>query len=236
MKWTYNRLDIVRPGLFGMTVAADSRRMEFDAKNEILMYHQTPVDYVFIGDSITHMWELQAYFKQNGWFIANRGIGGDTTKYVLKRFEADVLQLKPRVAVIMIGINNTGVLDEWNEKVRKQPNDLLKEITMDIEEMLELTISANIIPVVCSVLPTCTSMNTTTVIRNELIVRINAELRGITEKRNTSFVDFHRHMTLPDGLTMRDELVFDGIHPNVRGYNVMAQELKVTLEGLVSRE
>ena len=81
-----------------MTVAADSRRMEFDAKNEILIFHQTPVDYVFIGDSITHMWELQAYFKPNGWSIANRGIGGDTTKYVLKRFEADVLQLKPKSA------------------------------------------------------------------------------------------------------------------------------------------
>ncbi|BBH20508.1 hypothetical protein Back11_18530 [Paenibacillus baekrokdamisoli] len=232
MKWTHNRLDIVRPGLFGMTVAADSRRMEFDAKNEILMYHQTPVDYVFIGDSITHMWELQAYFKHSGWFIANRGIGGDTTEYVLKRFEADVLQLKPKVVVIMIGINNTWGLDEWNEIVRKHPDDLYKEITWDIDQMLIHAIDANITPVLCSILPTCTTMSTTTAVRNETIVRINSELRQIANNRNAIFVDYHSKMTLPDGLAMREELVFDGIHPNVRGYNVMAQVLQETLNDL----
>lgn len=229
MEWIHNRLNIARPGLFGLAVAADNRRAEFDAHNEILMYHQTPVDVVFMGDSITHLWEVRAYFGRSGKFLVNRGIGGDTTKYALRRFEADVLQLKPKVAVIKIGINNTWAMDVWIEKDRKSPDDLFKEITEDIRDMAAQALAANITPVVCSILPICITMNINTAKRNELVVRINAELQQLAGKQDILFVDYHRHMTMPDGLTMREELVYDGIHPNVRGYNIMAQALQETL-------
>jgi lysophospholipase L1-like esterase len=64
---------------------------------------------VFLGDSITQLWgdALPAAFP--GVKIANRGISGDTTRGVLIRLQEDVLSLKPRAVVLLIGTND---LDE----------------------------------------------------------------------------------------------------------------------------
>ena len=97
------RINFVKPGIFTVQAAADSRRVEFDTKNEVIVTNKVPVDFVFIGDSITHAWELNAYFGKMGRLILNRGIGGDTSEYLLRRFEADVLQLKPKYCVMLIG-------------------------------------------------------------------------------------------------------------------------------------
>ena len=90
------RSQVVNPGLFSVGVAADSRRGEFDFGNESLVLQEMRPDFVFIGDSITHLWELQAFFGSTGKVLINRGIGGDISTYVLKRFEADVIQLQPK--------------------------------------------------------------------------------------------------------------------------------------------
>lgn len=58
---------------FSRTAAADSRRKEFDIKNHSLIYTDQKPDFLFIGDSITHYWELNAYFNLPGQLIVNRG-------------------------------------------------------------------------------------------------------------------------------------------------------------------
>ena len=94
---------IIKPPLFG--TAADACRMFFDYGNDQLVNGHFPVDVVFIGDSITHMWEVQSYFGHLG-HIVNRGISGDVAEIMIKRLEADAVQLKPRICVSLIGINN----------------------------------------------------------------------------------------------------------------------------------
>lgn len=61
---------------------------------------------VFLGDSITQGWGggLGAAFP--GVKVANRGIGGDTTRGVLIRLQDDVLALKPSAIVLLIGTND----------------------------------------------------------------------------------------------------------------------------------
>ncbi len=61
---------------------------------------------VFLGDSITQMWndDLGGHFP--GLQIANRGISGDTTRGVLIRLQEDVLALHPRGLVLLIGTND----------------------------------------------------------------------------------------------------------------------------------
>lgn len=71
-------------------------------------------DVVFIGDSITQGWEGAGKKAWAEHFAAfkpvNLGIGGDQTGHVLWRItEGKELEpLKPKLAVIMIGTNNTG--------------------------------------------------------------------------------------------------------------------------------
>lgn len=73
-------------GYYSEVVAADSRRKEFNIKNHSLMYSNQKPDFIFAGDSITHFWELNAYFRNPNLFIINRGIAGDNTTYLRKRF------------------------------------------------------------------------------------------------------------------------------------------------------
>src|SRR5258708_5631418 len=65
---------------------------------------------VFLGDSITDGWKLDQYFAGKAYI--NRGISGQTTPQMLIRFRPDVIDLKPRVVVILAGTNdlagNTG--------------------------------------------------------------------------------------------------------------------------------
>ena len=61
---------------------------------------------VFLGDSITQEWgdKFRGHFE--GVKVANRGISGDTTRGVLIRLKEDVLSLKPKGVVILIGTND----------------------------------------------------------------------------------------------------------------------------------
>ena len=71
------------------------------------------VDLLMIGDSITHGWEgrgkqvwSEYYAKRNAF---NIGYSGDRTEHVIWRLQhGEVDGISPKLAVIMIGTNNTG--------------------------------------------------------------------------------------------------------------------------------
>jgi hypothetical protein len=99
---------------------------------------------VFMGNSITEMWKdaNPDFFKENPY--VNRGIGGQTTPQMLLRFRQDVIDLQPKVVVILAGTNdiagNTGPMT-------------LEQIHDNILSMVELAKANSIKPIVCSVLP-----------------------------------------------------------------------------------
>ena len=61
---------------------------------------------VFLGDSITQGWGDRLETSFPGMKVANRGISGDTTRGVLIRLKDDVLSLRPRAVVLLIGTND----------------------------------------------------------------------------------------------------------------------------------
>ncbi|MBT2757808.1 G-D-S-L family lipolytic protein [Mesobacillus foraminis] len=224
------RPDLVRPGMFGGVVSADTRRNVFDYHNEVLISHGAEIEFLFIGDSITDMWDIETYFGGHGKRILNRGIGGDMTPYLLRRFEADCVQLKPQYAIILIGVNNTWALDAWREMDRKEPEAIQAEIVGDILEMVDTAKRNAIVPVMCSILPTRIDTNKQTGQRNELIIEINKQLREEAAQQNVPFVDYHSYMVDGDGKTLLPGLAEDGLHPHVLGYNIMAEALRKELK------
>lgn len=64
---------------------------------------------VFLGDSITQGWgaDFKGFFE--GAKLANRGIGGDTTRGMLIRLREDVLALNPGAIVMLMGTNDLEV-------------------------------------------------------------------------------------------------------------------------------
>jgi lysophospholipase L1-like esterase len=61
---------------------------------------------VFFGDSITQGWGGQLENSFAGMKVANRGISGDTTRGMLNRLQSDVLDLKPKALVLLMGTND----------------------------------------------------------------------------------------------------------------------------------
>lgn len=61
---------------------------------------------VFLGDSITQGWGDDLGGSFPGVKVANRGISGDTTRGMLIRLSEDVLALRPRGVVLLMGTND----------------------------------------------------------------------------------------------------------------------------------
>jgi lysophospholipase L1-like esterase len=219
---------LLRPGPFGTAAAADSRRTEFDLKNECILSRNLAVDTVFIGDSITHFWELPAYFTAAGGLIINRGIAGDTTGFMVRRFGGDAVQLHPRRVIILAGINDLWDLEAfpWNiDPPVPDPVALAGQVVTNLRRMAEASLNAGIMPVLCSILPTSMEWTTRTAERNRLVVRINSELRKAAEDFGVPYVDYHSALADRDGLSLRSGLSRDGLHPHQAGYRVMAETL-----------
>ena len=64
---------------------------------------------VFFGDSITQGWGADFKKSFEGMKLANRGIGGDTTRGMLIRLQEDVLSLHPKAVVLLMGTNDIEV-------------------------------------------------------------------------------------------------------------------------------
>ena len=229
---TDTRPQLIKPGVFGVIVAADARRGVFDAHNESLLAKHSAVDAVFMGDSITDMWAIDAYFEGTQGLLVNRGIGGDSTEFVRRRFTADVVQLHPRLVVLMIGVNNFWDLDTWwDASLLKTPQEIEESVISDISAMAKDALTHNIQVALCSILPTNVPFNGNTAIRNKTIKQVNERLKHIAQElQGIVFVDYHSHLVGDDGLTLRDGMADDGLHPHINGYNIMADVLLDTLK------
>lgn len=167
---------------------------------------------VFMGNSITIGWlkTHPEFFKGKPYF--NRGISGQTTPQMLLRFRQDVIDLKPRVVVILAGTNdiagNTGPMT-------------LKQIMDNLRSMVEIASANQIAVVLSSVLPAEDYPWRPGLKPNEKIPALNAMIRAYCENSEAVYLDYFSAMTnAKNGLDK--DLAHDGVHPTKKGYEMMA--------------
>ena len=174
---------------------------------------------VFMGDSITEGWGMKATATtpDRGEFFpgkpyVNRGISGQTTPQMLVRFRQDVIDLKPRVVVVLAGTNdiaeNTGTAT-------------LKEIGNNIASMSELARANGIAVVLCSVLPASDFPWHPGLEPAPKVKALNAWIKEYAAKSGLAYVDYYTRMVNSEG-GLKAELSPDGVHPNRAGYEIMA--------------
>ncbi len=169
---------------------------------------------VFFGDSITDIWKLEDSFPGKPYL--NRGIGGQTTPQMLVRFRQDVIDLHPKVVVILAGTNdiagNTGPMR-------------LEDIEADYASLAELARANHIAMVFSSVLPvhnyTPKSQDFFAQRSPEKILALNHWLKDYCAAQGLVYLDYFAAMVDDKGLLKRD-LAADGLHPNAAGFKIMA--------------
>lgn len=177
-------------------------------------------DIVFMGNSITEVWAKvdSAFFAEHN--FVGRGISGQTSCEMLVRFRRDVIDLKPRVVLILAGIND---IAENNGVIK------LENVLGNIMSMCELAKVNGIRPVLCSVLP-CNHLFW----RKELkpagkVKELNGMIIDYAQAEGLTYVDYYTPMAMPDG-SLNPEYTDDGCHPTLPGYKVMEDTLLARLK------
>lgn len=167
---------------------------------------------VFMGNSITQGWidQLPEFFAPEKHYI-NRGISGQTTPQMLLRFRQDVINLRPKVVVILAGTNdiagNTGP-------------STLEMIEDNIRSMTELAQANGIQVVLCSIVPAYDYPWKPGLEPAPKIMELNNRIKKYASTRGAVYCDYFSAMA-DDRNGLPDELSGDGVHPNKKGYAIM---------------
>ncbi len=167
---------------------------------------------VFMGDSITESWDKLDSSFFNGKPYINRGISGQTTPQMLLRFRQDVVNLNPKVVLILAGTNdiagNTGA-------------STLDMILNNIISMTQLAKSNNIEVILCSVLPVLDYPWKHGLNPAEKIDSLNQMIKKYSNENNIIYLDYYSSM-VNEHKGLNSQYTYDGVHPNKKGYEIMA--------------
>ena len=174
---------------------------------------------VFMGDSITDAWQQPRFgrlFQDRP--VRDRGISGQTTPQMLVRFRPDVIELSPKAVVILAGTNdiagNTGPMTD-------------EQIEGNLASMSELAAAHGIKVVLASITPVSayhasgSAPPQTTVRPMARIKAVNDWIQKYAREHGHVYLDYFSAMVDADGV-LRTELSEDDLHPNAKGYEIMA--------------
>ena len=178
----------------------------YEKLNAELLASGVRPDAVFMGNSITQGWAKRNpdFFTKNN--FVGRGIGGQTTSHMLVRFRRDVIDLNPRVVVIMAGINDIALN---NGKITHE------NIMGNIISMCELAKLHKIKVILCSVTPAYSFRWRPEIECNpaEEIIRLNAMIKTYADEHKIPYVDYHSAL-VDERKGMNRKYHKDEVHPN----------------------
>ncbi|MEO8399616.1 MAG: GDSL-type esterase/lipase family protein [Ignavibacteriaceae bacterium] len=145
--------------------------------------------------------------------IKNRGLSGDETAGVLDRLD-EVLESKPKQIFLMIGVNDLrhGIP---TETIIKNYKEIVKKI-IKVSPSTELIIQ--------SVLPVNNKIKDAKT-NNETVIRLNNEIKKISNKNNLLYVDLFKRLIDQEG-NLRKEYSSDGLHINGEAYLIWKEAIK----------
>lgn len=171
---------------------------------------------VFFGDSITELLNISDWYGEysikSGLELYNRGIGGDTTIGLYKRAEENVLSIKPKTVVLLIGTNDLGIgfdtefISNSMENILK----LFKSVCPECRVILQA-----VYPVI---------EGKAGKRRNSDILEANRRYKALAEKYGAAFIVLTDKLADENG-NLKAECTYDGLHLSAKGYEVTTREI-----------
>lgn len=180
---------------------------------------------IFIGDSITHGWEIPGnidiwnyYF--GAWHPINMGFSADRTQHVLWRLDHGSLDgISPKAAVIMIGTNNSNGEDNTVEEIAEG-------ITAIVDRIRTKSPKTRIL--LLAIFP----RNEKPDAQREKNNQVNKLISKLADNKKVFFLDINQNFLNPDQ-TLSKEIMPDFLHPNRVGYQIWAISIKDKLNELM---
>ena len=201
----------------------------------------TPVTIVAMGDSTTAGtpgWKSRVEAPPNGtgdetsqyawwlmqahpaWDVINQGVNGERSDQILARFDRDVLEQRPKVVVIIAGVNDV---------YQGRP---ASHVIAQLEKMYGRATEAGVLVVAGSIVP----YNTATPEQNARMREINDWIRAAAAADpGIEFVDTRAAVAAandPDRLFESP----DGLHPSPAGYWRMADAIRPVIERILTKQ
>jgi len=157
---------------------------------------------------------------------ANFGISADRTQHLLWRLRNGELDgIKPKVVVLMIGTNNTG-LEADGKTPRNNTAEVAEGVTVVVKELRHRLPETKIL--LLAIFPRGQKDQP---IRTQLS-EINKELATLADGRAVHFLDIGDKFLEADG-TLSREVMPDLLHPAEKGYEIWAATIKEPLARLL---
>jgi lysophospholipase L1-like esterase len=179
---------------------------------------------VFFGDSITELWgdsgrdlgPATAVWDQEiaPFGAANFGVIGDQTQDLLWRLEGGELAGRPKVAVVLIGTNDTSSLS---------PDQTAAGIAAVVRTIRQLSPTTKVL--LMGLFPRRDEPTAT-------IARVNALISGLDNGTTVRYLDIGAQFLAPDG-SLPVALFPDGLHPSPAAYRIWADAIQGLLRQML---
>ncbi len=185
-----------------------------------------PVGLLFLGDSITEGWRGAPEIWQERYGAhepANFGISGDHTNHVIWRVENGELdRIKPRVVVLMIGTNNSGI--HTGAEIAAANTKLIRLIREKLPETKVLLLA---------IFPRGPRQDSRGMVddhvrRMAAIRDANVALAKLDDGTNIRFLDINASFLASDG-SIPNEIMPDQLHLSPAGYKAWAVAMQPLL-------
>ena len=185
---------------------------------------QGDCDVIFIGDSITQGWERNGKDVWAKFYgerkTVNLGIGGDRTQHVIWRLDnGNLYNIKPKVAVIMIGTNNSGTNSP--QQIADGVEVIVKQLRNKVPETKILLLG--IFPRGADASDKKRQVNEQT---NEMIAKLD-------DDKQVHYLDIGPKFLQEDGKLTR-EIMPDLLHLSPKGYTIWAESIEEKLAALLA--
>jgi len=195
-------------------------RNQTSLNDHLTLKKGTPVDLIFIGDSITEQWRwgpgLPVWRKYYEDRAIDFGIGGDRTEHVLWRLSnLPIRDFHPKVAVILIGTNNS---DASNT-----PETIAEGVKAILARTKETFPGIKIVLV--SILPNARA--------TEKMAAANALIKECADGDSVIWLDLASKMK-PERGNWKG-LQSDKLHLSTQGYEMWAAELNPILDRIAPK-
>ncbi len=188
---------------------------------------QGDVDLIFIGDSITQGWEgngKDVWAKYYGPRKAvNLGIGGDRTQHVLWRLDnGNIDGIKPKLAVIMIGTNNSGGNDNTAEEIGAGIEAIVKKLRNKLPDTKIL---------ILAIFP----RNEKPGPQREKNAKASEIASKLADDKMVYYLDIGPKFLTEDG-TLTREIMPDLLHLSPKGYEIWAESIEPSVAKLMGEK